>query len=340
MLNKISKVMIGSAGVLAVTAVATQNLVSTKEAQAETTTFEVNVVESLSVSVTTPSTWASGNVDSFLRNGINVSVASNNASGFKASMQSSGSTDLTNTTNNTITIPTLTASTARSSFPANRWGYSLDDTSAGSDSSTYLAMSTSPIQLLNESSASTGNRDVYFGAKADMTQAAGTYTGTVVVNVVTGTINEDTGNTDYNPTTPTNPANPNPTNNTPTYNNTTGGSDNTPAGVGISTTQGTNPSAGGTRYSGTTTYTTRSSSGTTPDGQTGNVTTTEVSGGDTRTSYQSAQGEILSTEASISEGPSALTTALATTAAVAAASGVFFFIVAKRGDDDDEEEEA
>lgn len=335
MLNNISKVMIGSAGVLAVTAVAAPGLMSTKEAKAETTTFEVNVAESLSVSVTTPSTWASGSVDSFLRNGINVSVTSNNANGFKASMQSSGSTDLTNTTNNTITIPTLTASTTKSSFPANYWGYSLDDTSSGSDSSTYLAMSTSPITLLNESNASSGSKDVYFGAKANMSQAAGTYTGTVVVNVVTGTVNENSGNTDYNPTTPTNPATPNPTNNTPTYNSAVGGSDNTPSGVGISTTTGASPSSGGTRYRGTTTYTTRSSN--IQDDTT--TTTTEVSGGDTRNSYTSPQGKVISTEANVADGSSTLTTALATTATVAAASGIFFFIVAKRREDDDEEEQ-
>lgn len=336
MLNNISKVMIGSAGVLAVAAVAAPGLVTTEGAKAETTTFEVNVAESLSVSVTTPSTWASGEVDSFLRNGINVSVTSNNASGFKASMQSSGSTDLTNTTNNTITIPTLTASTVKSSFPANYWGYSLDDTSSGSDSSTYLAMSTNPITLLNESNASSGSKDVYFGAKANMSQAAGTYTGTVVVNVVTGTVNENSGNTDYNPTTPTNPVTPNPTNNTPTYNSAVGGSDNTPAGVGISTTTGASPSTGGTRYRGTTTYTTRSSN--IQDETT--TTTTEVSGGDTRNSYTSPQGRVISTEASTPESSSStLTTALATTATVAAASGIFFFIVAKRREDDEDEEE-
>lgn len=328
MLKNISKVMIGSAGLLAVAAVAAPHFIATKEASADTTTFQVNVKESLSVSVNTPSAgnWASGNAGDFLRNKVTVNVASNNASGFKASMYSDSTTDLTNTSDSSSTLPTLTSDATKSAFPSNYWGYSINDTDAGNASSQYSAMSTSAIPIITASAGTySGSQNIFFGAKSDLTQASGTYTGTVVISVVTGTINENSG-TDSNPTTPTDPATPNPAIGEATY------SGDGTTGVGISTTTGALPSTGASLYSGTTTYTSIATS----DGTT--TTTTQVSGGDNTSSYSAPQGVTDRTTSNISDG-SALTTALATTATVAAASGVFFFILAKRRDDDDDEEE-
>ena len=244
-------------------------------------------------------------------------------------MYSEDTTNLTNASNSSVVIPTLSSSTTRSAFPANKWGYSLNDTAAGSGSSNYNAMSTSAITLITANAGTySGSQDIYFGAKADMSQAAGTYTGTVIISVVTGTINENTGNDNSNPTTPTNPATPD-NSGTPTYNSVTGGTDNTPTGVGVSTIDGTLPGSGGTRYSGTTTYTSVSTS----DSVT--TTTTQITGGDNTDAYSSPQGVMNS---NISSGTN-LSTALATTAVVAAASGAFFFIAAKRRDDDDDDEE-
>ena len=284
------------------------------------TDFNVNVKEVLSVSITTPTEWASGDINTFLRNKVNVTVNSNNTAGFTASMTTKTTdTFLTNTSKNTFTLPTLGSNTTRSSFPTNYWGYSLDDTDAGSDSSTYSALvgaGSTPITLLSSTSATSGSRDFYFGAKADLTKAAGTYTGTVVVNVVSGVIDPST-----NPVTPTNPA-------TPTN---TGGSGNPSPAY--------NPAPTGGSSNGTTAYTyTTNGSGSSSNTST---TTTEVSDGDNRGAYEGytpPQGETYSSNTNINSS-SALATGLAVTSALAAASGTMFFILAKRRKDEEEEEQ-
>ncbi|MBO7718387.1 hypothetical protein J6S37_02750 [Candidatus Saccharibacteria bacterium] len=274
------------------------------------TNFNVNVKEAISVSVTTPSTWASGNIDTFLRNKISVSVTSNNSAGFTATMSSkTTNTSLTNTTKSSYTLPTLAASSTRGNFPANYWGYSLDDTDAGSATSTYNAMVASnatPITLISSASATTGSKDFYFGAKGNVTLAAGTYTGTVVINVVSGVIDNN------NPIVPTNPATPGQTDNTAAY---------TAAPTGSTT-------------SGSTTYTYhRTSSGT-------EIATTEVSEGNNVSAYVGytpPQGETYRTNASTAAN-TLLTTGLATAASIATASGMFFFILVSQREDDDDEE--
>ena len=268
------------------------------------TNFEVNVQESLAVTITTPSSGATGNIGDFLRNEVVVSVFSNSSSGCTSSMKVNGSsTALAHASKENTTIPTLSSISTRENFPANYWGYSLDDTTAGSTSSTYSAMQTTDIPLPNITWAAgtTGSntQNIYFGAKADISKPSGTYTGTVVISVVTGADS-------------TTPATDNDTSGTnPTYDNTVYTSD-TP--------------------SGRTVYTTTSS-----DSQAGtDTTTTIVSKGDTRATYANPQG--VNTVSNISSG-SGLATGLAVTASIAAASGIFFFILAKRDDDDDEEEE-
>ena len=284
------------------------------------TTFEVNVRETLSVSVTTPTNWATGDVNTFLRNTINVNVSTNNSNGFTASMYSQGTTNLTNTTRNTETLPTLTSgssytcsSAACSAFPANYWGYSLDDTSYTGTYRPMVSTSSSPITLISAAAGtSTGSQDVYFGAKADANKVAGTYAGTVIISVVTGVIDNNT-----NPVTPTNPATPGNTENVAQY---------TPSPTG-----GAN---GSTVY----TYSRTSGSGSSAT----STTTTQVSDGNNVSSYdgyQAPQGVIEDVSSSISEG-SSLVSGLATTASVAAATGMFFlFILAKRKEDDEDEEE-
>lgn len=315
MLKNISKVMIGSAGVLAVAAVIVSGYGEQSSVHAETTTFQVNVKESLTVAVSTPSTWASGNVNEFLRNTVNVNVNTNNANGFTASMYSQNTTNLTNTAKSTETLPTLSsnytcANAACATFPANYWGYSLNDASNTGTYSPMTSSTSSPITLISAAAGtSTGTKDVYFGAKADMTKAAGTYAGTVIISVVTGVVDSST-----NPVTPTNPATPNTTNNTPTYNpGPTGGSSN-----------------------GSTTYTYRSTSSGVA------TTTTQVSDGDNTSAYNGytpPQGVTDKTIAEVTTDNSSLATGLATTAAVAATSGLLFFIIAKRRDEDDDEED-
>lgn len=272
------------------------------------TNFQVNVIESLSVSVTTPTTWASGNVDEFLRNPVNVSVTTNSSGGFTATMSSkTNSTALVNTSNASYTLPTLTANSTRSAFPANYWGYSLDDTAAGSGTSTYRAMTTpsSPITLLTSNSASSGSKDFYFGAKGNTALPAGTYTGIVVINVVSGATGTN------NPVTPTNPATPNNSNDVAVYH--------------------ASP-VGGSTY-GTTTYTQRS----TASGNT--TTTTEVTEGDNTFMYYTGPMGVMDTASSNISNTSAIATGLALAATVAATSGMFLVIAARREGEDEGDED-
>ena len=291
---------------------------------AENTAFQVNVKEALSVSITSPTTPANGNVDTFLRNKYTLDVSSNNANGFTASMYAVDTTNLTNTALNNQTIPTLASSSTRGNFPTNYWGYSLgtsetlnnhtyNETDAGNSSSNYyplVSTSAAPITVLSSNNSNSGSRDIYFGAKASAGKAAGTYSGIVVISVVSGVIDS----TD-NPITPTNPVGPNQTEEVARY----------------------MPSPSGGSSNGVTTYTyrrTNVAAGT-------NTTTTQVSDGDNRDSYSGytpPQGVKENTTSDINSD-SSLAASLATTATVAAAAGMFFFIAAKRREDDEDEGE-
>ena len=282
------------------------------------TAFQVNVADSLAVSVSTPTSWATGDIDTFLRNKVSIEVVSNDSTGFTASMYSESTTDLTNVAKSTFTIPTLASQSTRSAFPSDRWGYSLGasslggrsygETDAGNNSSNYyplVATSASPITILQAASGTySGTQDIYFGAKASINKASGTYTGTVLISVVTGTVTTPSDNPNDNPITPTNPA---------TNNDTT---------EGHATYDSTNNR---TVYYATSTV----SSDT--------VTTAEISSGNTTSSYANPAGVTTRTSSNINEGSVAL--GLATAASVAAASGIFFFILAKRREEDEDEEE-
>ena len=302
-------------------------------------TFQVNVKETLSVSITRPSSGATGNINEFLRNDFEINVSTNNTDGFTASMYANiyeSTVPLTNTTHSSSTLPTLTTSAgvARSSFPANYWGYSLgqytldgvtqdsytlngktySETVVGNDSSLYYPMipyssRSNPIVIMDgvatTPKSSSGTQNIYFGAKGDAGTRAGTYSGTVVVSVVTGGIDSN------NPVTPSDPARPSDDNvsNGAAYRSGT-------RGVGSS---GTN---------GTTIYTTTS----------GDTTTTEISGGDNRGAYANPQGERYETFSNVAEGSMPIT-GLVMASSVAAVTGFTFFIFAYRDDDDDDDEE-
>lgn len=320
--RRIAAAFFGLAGLVAPAAYAAANFGSV-HAETANTTFNVNVKESLSVSITAPSEYARGDAGEFLRNQVNLSVSTNNANGFTASMYSQNNTNLTNMLESTETIPTLASYSTRSSFPANSWGYSLGtgtisgetrtygETEAGNNSSRYYPLTTStttPIKILT--GTSTGEQQIFFGAKSDLTKSSGTYTGTVIISVVTDVIDSN------NPITPTNPAEPNNTNEVAAFTSAPTGSTS----------------------SGSTTYTyrrTNSSTGTT-------TTTTQVSEGDNVSAYQGytpPQGVIENSLSNVYDGGTPLASALAATSASAAAAGMFFFILAKRKDEDEEEEE-
>ena len=325
------KVIVSSISFLSIAVMLSSYITQTQIAAAanpspSSANFEVNVRESLAVSITTPSQYATGDIDTFLRNKVNVSVDTN-ATSFVASMTTKTADTSLSHAQNKGTIPTLDNDYAKSSFPTNYWGYSINDTDAGNSSSTYKALvgvgSVSPISLISSAeSSSISSRDIYFGAKADITKASGTYSNTIVISVVTGVIEEDPTDPGYNPTTPVDPATPANPEETPQYsgaNTTTGGTTN-----------------GATTYTYTRSYGSGSAATTT--------TTTQISDGDNRNTYvgytppQGVTNRRTTTE-EINEGDNSLATGLAVTSAAAATSGIVFFILAKRKKDDDEEEE-
>lgn len=274
-------------------------------------TFQVNVQEVLSVSITTPTNWDKGNVGVFLRNKVTLDVTSNNINGFTALMNSTDSSaNLYHSSKANTTLPTLTVKgQTRANFQANHWGYSTNDNNETGTYDPVVGSSGTPIVLIsNDQSTGSNNeelatsRDIYFGAKSDMSQASGTYSGTVVFNIISGILPVDDKS---KPNIPTNPATPDE-NNVATYDQTNNR----------------------TVYTTTTTDTT---AGTTEQ-------TTTITNGDTTSSYANPAGVTDSTSSNIYDG-SMLNTVLAATASVAAASGLIFFILAKRKKDDDDEEE-
>ena len=323
MVRLIHKTKIASAVTLAVAApVAVANIIAPAYADnPQNVDFNVNVTEVLTVSITDPASWASGElsnkvgdryVSDLLRNKVNVSASTNNPVGVTVSMYTNN-TNLVNQANNTITIPTLASTTTAGNFPTNYWGYSLNDNGSNTEAN-YGALTTSasPIRVfttVGTASTSSGSQDIYFGAKADDTKDSGTYEQTVYFAAVTGTITEDNPEVPVNPA----PATPDPIDNNPSYDSTVGSTN------------------------GTTTYTTRTTSGTGTSSTSGKTktTTTEVSSGNTTSSYAAAQG--VTTKSGI-DGGSSVAIALGVASAVAATSGIFFFVAAKRRKDDDDEE--
>lgn len=299
-----------------------------QSAFAESGSFTATVDEMLTVTLDTGSTSASGTPTSggqLLRTKVGLQVATNNTTGFSASMTtSSATTNLSNSAGSTdaYKIPVLTSNYTKSNFPANYWGYSYDDTSAGSDSSTYRPIAalgaTSPSYIMNSAaSSSVVSKDIYFASKATTEKAAGDYTNSVVISVVSGVNTSE-------PTTPTNPVTPS-TDPTP---NDGDGVPNNNGGTYVAGPTGTGNSSTGSTVS-------RVTSGTT--------TTTQVSSGNTTNSYSKPQGvtnttNTTTTTATINEG-TPLATGLAVTAGVAAVAGIAFFVVAKKKQDDEDEEE-
>lgn len=165
--------------------------------------WQVNVQEVLNMTITNEGgkVSATGDVDQFLRDKVTVNVSSNNGTGFTAGMTTlKDTTELSHATLST-SLPTLQA-TAKcggtsdancAQFAANHWGYSLDDTDAGK-AGTYAALvgaKQTPITIASSATQASASKDVFFGAKANQSQASGTYKGTVVFTVTSGTKGSD-----------------------------------------------------------------------------------------------------------------------------------------------------
>ena len=267
--------------------------------------FQVNIPEILTVNITRPNSWATGNVGDFLRNVVTLSVVSNNPVGFAASM-TSDKTSAQVTADSTATalrsinsssssaIPMLSSAWTRSDTTTTKfWGYSIDDSSETGTYNGVALKDASPTVLIPAGTTASAERNIYFGAKADSTVDSGTYQGTVIISVVSGVAAESPVVTPVNPVTP-------------------------------DATSTNNPAYDGAQ----TAYTATTYSGTI------HTSTLEISEGDTRSSYQQPQG--VST-AKINEG-TPLATGLAVTAAVAAVAGIAFFVAARRREEEDDDE--
>ncbi|MBQ9018048.1 hypothetical protein IJ118_03250 [Candidatus Saccharibacteria bacterium] len=294
-------------------------------------TFQVSVDEILTVNVARPTTWAEGEVDTLLTNLVPLTVSTNNVAGFQATMttntdyveNSATGTDLVNTDSrfSSAKIATLSAATAKSAFPTDRWGFAvLSSGSSLADSTTFSPLvaknASAPALVSHAEEAGTVTNDIYFGAKSSSSMPSGTYAETVLISVVSG-VHDST-----EPTTPDNPSTPTPSD---------------PAEPDEPQVAYNNNGTAGTA-TGRTVYTNNYNSGT---GSTATENTySEVTRGNNTSNYSGyayPQGET-NTVATINEG-TPLATGLAVTAAVAATAGVVFFILAKRKKDDDDEEE-
>ncbi|MBQ6149739.1 hypothetical protein IJI86_02080 [Candidatus Saccharibacteria bacterium] len=151
-----------------------------------------NVLIEPSLTVTIPSAPLVLNLDpaskTYDSKSFPVSVATNNITGYKLSVSTTGDiTDLTRdissdtTTLPTYTIPTLDSGSsyaAPSDFPANKWGYKKD-------SGNYIPFS-SPTPLLENATATNGDTTTLsFASKIDYTLASGAYKTTLVFTATT-----------------------------------------------------------------------------------------------------------------------------------------------------------
>ena len=328
MLSKVSRATVSILGVGALAVLANINIspAFASNPDPENINFKANVKEALSVSITVPEDWASGDIDTLLRNKVILNVHSNNADGFTASMTTNDeNTYLAHTTiepdSDNLKINTLQSNWTRSdTTTTDFWGYSINDNDENGTYSPLVAKGSGPITLISRTDSIDADnpitsRDIYFGAKASTAKVAGTYSKTVVISVVSGiTTPDDPTDPNNNPVIPNDPVTPesNP-----------GASDQT-----------ANPSYSTTYDRTAYTYTTTGSGEST--------TTTNINEGDVISSYERPHG-VKDTSKKSTDGNGSdngadntvLTAVLATTAAVAAGAGTLFFILAKRKNDDE-----
>ena len=161
----------------------------------ENITTDVNVEPSLTVIIPSgplnlnldPSSTTSGS------NNLTITVGTNNATGYKTIMTSqSGNTDLVETTDNTLTIPTLASGSysSPSDFPANHWGYKKD-------SGSYIPFAINTTILESDTYANDDTTTLSFATKIDYLQASGTYNTTLVFTTTANPLVQTIDNLTY-----------------------------------------------------------------------------------------------------------------------------------------------
>ncbi len=170
-------------------------------ASASSFDYNVNVKPTLSITLSSPTIALRLNPASlnFNTGNVDISVATNNLSGYKLYMGADGdTTNLVNTTDSNYYIETLptsgttncaiisggTGGCTESNFPINYWGYriasgsntnpDITDTTTGSNSRYFPYI---PNTLINSTTSTTNNNTstLTFAASADYAKPAGTY---------------------------------------------------------------------------------------------------------------------------------------------------------------------
>lgn len=141
--------------------------------------LQVEILPSITVSLTDVA--LEGAIDTLSVNNTNLSVSSNNTTGYITTFSTNTNYSSLDNTNSSATIPTLSNTVAKNSFPTNYWGYSLDD-------ATYkgIPAKNATADTLTELSSSTPgalSSNLYFAAKINGATEAGIYKNTVLVTV-------------------------------------------------------------------------------------------------------------------------------------------------------------
>ena len=109
---------------------------------------------------------------------LNVSVTTNNPSGYEIYMSALDSVDLTNETT-TDKVASLTESVTSANMPVNTWGYSLDNT-------TFHAIPSidSPALIAHTDDRESGTTTINYGVKVDTELEMVTYGDTLVITAI------------------------------------------------------------------------------------------------------------------------------------------------------------
>ena len=140
---------------------------------AETMKSEVNIKPSMTLDV--PVSSINLNLDpatnAFTSKDINITVGTNNKTGYWISMSSStGESDLVNIDDNTKTIPTIATAGSYTSldFPVNQWGYKID-------SGNYIPFVSGATIKSSNTTANGETFKLNIASKIDYLQPSGTY---------------------------------------------------------------------------------------------------------------------------------------------------------------------
>ena len=170
--------------------------------QASTDTeVELNVSTVINISTPDTTTINCASLNTLCTANTTITVGTNNITGYTLQLNATSgySNSLTNSATNE-TIPTLSQSYASGSFPTNYWGYTGGLDKSGETGGLDCFANYCPILAyqstesnytpnhaikVTDAPATASNTTITFGAKADITKSAGTYSTSVTFTAVT-----------------------------------------------------------------------------------------------------------------------------------------------------------